>query len=308
MMGRGAWLAMLLSGAMAWAAQAAPPAGAKPAKLESQFFDSNGVKIHFVDVGPRDGEPVLLIHGFTANIQLQWGQPGVLDGLAEQYRVIALDNRGHGRSGKPHDPSQYGLEMVEDQIRLLDHLHIDQAHIVGYSMGGFITNKLLSVHPQRVLTATLGGAGWNQENDPQLNFMDELATSLEQGQGISPLIKRLTPPGRPLPTDEQLATMNQFVLLMNDAQALAAVIRSWKGLMVSEEDLRANATPVLALIGSDDPLKQGVDLLATVMPHLRVKVLDAADHLTAPAHPEFLGGLSGFLAEHARETAAAGAE
>src|SRR5579863_3555872 len=123
-------------------------------KAEDQFFLSDGVKIRYIVEG--EGEPVLLIHGFAANLQVQWG--GVIKDLAKDYKVVALDNRGHGRSGKPHEPEKYGIQMVEDAIRLLDHLNIDKAHVVGYSMGGFITNKLLTTHPERLITATLGGA------------------------------------------------------------------------------------------------------------------------------------------------------
>src|SRR5881397_2402529 len=102
-----------------------------PALAQDQFFDSNGVKIRYTVEG--QGEPVLLIHGFTADIEKQWGQPGVLKALAKDHRVIALDNRGHGKSGKPHDAKMYGKEMVEDAVRLLDHLKIAKAHVVGYS-------------------------------------------------------------------------------------------------------------------------------------------------------------------------------
>src|SRR5689334_3905667 len=79
---------------------------------EDRFFDSKGVKIHYTVEG--QGEPVVLIHGFAANIQFQWGLPGIRSALAKQYRVIALDCRGHGQSGKPHAPSMYGMEIVED--------------------------------------------------------------------------------------------------------------------------------------------------------------------------------------------------
>ena len=58
----------------------------------------------------------------------------VIDALKKDYKVIALDLRGCGGSGKPHDPKAYGIEMVNDVVRLLDHLKIDKAHIVGYSM------------------------------------------------------------------------------------------------------------------------------------------------------------------------------
>ena len=126
-------------------------------RAEESSFDSNGVKIHYYLEGK--GEPVLLIHGFAVNAQLQWGLPGIIKALAKDHRVIALDLRGHGKSGKPTEVKQYGTEMVEDAVRLLDHLKIKKAHVVGYSMGALITGKLLATHPDRLLSATLGGAG-----------------------------------------------------------------------------------------------------------------------------------------------------
>ena len=70
------------------------------AVAEDQFFDSEGVRIRYIDRGPRDGEPIVLIHGFTQSIETAWGETGVLDALDDDYRVIALDCRGHGKSDK----------------------------------------------------------------------------------------------------------------------------------------------------------------------------------------------------------------
>ena len=83
---------------------------------EDRFFDSGGVKIRYVVEGK--GEPVLLIHGYTARLETNWQLPGIIKGLSGDYQVIALDNRGHGKSSKPHDPKKYGLEMAEDAVRL----------------------------------------------------------------------------------------------------------------------------------------------------------------------------------------------
>lgn len=186
-------------------------------KLQSQFFDSDGTKIHYVVVG--EGEPVVLIHGFSANLQQNWKMPGIIDALKDDFQVIAIDNRGHGRSDKPHDVEQYGMEMIEDPIRLLDHLGIEKAHFVGYSLGGFITGKILTTFPERVITATLGGAGWDDPAGERMEFMNELAASLEAGEGITPLIKMLNPPGNPEPSADQIKTMNTMVMLMNDPKA-----------------------------------------------------------------------------------------
>src|SRR5688500_9494864 len=121
-----------------------------------EYFDSDGVKIHYQVWGK--GDPIVLVHGFTASIDANWVQPGIVDKLDDDFKVIALDLRGHGKSDKPHDPAVYGEIMAMDVIRLLDHLKIDKAHIVGYSLGGFTTLKLVTMHPERFLTATLGGA------------------------------------------------------------------------------------------------------------------------------------------------------
>jgi pimeloyl-ACP methyl ester carboxylesterase len=265
---------------------------------EDQFFDSNGVKIRYVVEGK--GEPVLLIHGFIINLDANWKMPGIIKGLSKDYQVIALDNRGHGKSEKPHDPKKYGMEMAEDAVRLLDHLQIKKAHIVGYSMGAVITAKLLASHPDRFLTATLGGhAGLREGAD--ISFYDKLADSLEQGKGLGLMIARLTPPGQPPPTDDQIKAINAMLLAANDPKALAAVARGFKELAVSWDKLEANQVPTLALIGEQDPLKAGVDELKGKMSNLTITVIKGADHRSAFGKPEFIETLQKFLAEHHRK-------
>jgi pimeloyl-ACP methyl ester carboxylesterase len=266
------------------------------AQAATQVFDANGVKICYAVEGR--GEPVVLIHGFSVNYQAQWALPGLTRALAKDYQVIAFDNRGHGRSGKPHDPKQYGTEMVEDVVRLLDHLKIKRAHVVGYSLGAFITLKLLTTHPDRLLTATLGGAGRGRQTD--LAFLDELAESLDQGKGFGPLLRRLNPPGKEPPTEQDIKTVNQFLTPMNDVKALAAAIRGMRELQVTDEQLKANKVPTLALVGDLDPLKQGVDALRGQLANLEVVVIKGGDHYNTFARPEFLATLKEFLARHSQ--------
>jgi pimeloyl-ACP methyl ester carboxylesterase len=261
-----------------------------------RFFDSGGVKIHYIDEG--QGEAVLLIHGFAANTDLQWVGPRIVDTLSKNYRVIALDNRGHGLSAKPHDPKQYGTQMVEDAIRLLDHLKIEKAHVVGYSMGAMITNKLITMYPERVLTATLGGAAGILEGADTQRFQP-LIDSLEKEKSIAPLMVALTPPGKPKPTEQQIKVINQLLMANNDAMALAAVVRSWPDLVIPEAKLKANKVPTLAIIGAIDPLKTRVDELKGRMPNLQMIVIDNADHMSAFRSPEFIGSVQKFLSQTA---------
>jgi pimeloyl-ACP methyl ester carboxylesterase len=163
-------------------------------QAEEAFFDSKGVKIHYL--GEGRGEFVLLIHGFTASIDLNWRAPGIIKALAQNYRVIALDNRGHGKSEKPHDSKKYGTEMVEDAVRLLDHLKIRKAHVVGYSMGAIITAKLLVTYPDRLLSATLGGQGGLKEGE-DLRYLEPLARAFEEGKGAEAMFSFLAPETKP---------------------------------------------------------------------------------------------------------------
>jgi pimeloyl-ACP methyl ester carboxylesterase len=275
------------------------PAGlpAEAPALQKPYFDSDGVKIHYVVRGKEGGEPVLLIHGFTVNIETQWAP--VLEALAKDYKVIAMDCRGHGGSEKPHDPGRYGLEMARDAVRLLDHLKIDKAHVVGYSMGGSITLQVAARYPERVRTATLGGMGLPEPGRDK--FMAALADSLEKGKGLGPLVLALTPKDRPRPSAEQIAVINAMLLSRNDPKALAAVIRGSiedKKLALSKEQIQAIKVPMLALIGADDPLRAGVDTLKKELPDVKVVVIDKSDHMTAFRRPEFVGGLKDFLDAH----------
>lgn len=269
-------------------------------RAEEGRFDSKGVKIRYTVEG--EGEPVLLIHGFTATPEVQWVLPGIVRALAKDYRVITMDVRGHGKSDKPTEAKDYGPQMVEDAVRLLDHLKIKKAHVVGYSMGALITGKLLATHPDRLLTATLGGAGALPAGVKLPPFIDELAESLEKGKGIGPLFVALTPPGKPQPPEFLLQQLNR-TLVGKNGKVFAAVVRSWKDLTVTKEQLKANKVPTLAIIGSDDPLKESIDLIKDDLANLKIVTIDGADHFTAFTNPKFIEALRKFLAEHAQKKA-----
>jgi pimeloyl-ACP methyl ester carboxylesterase len=268
-------------------------AAADAAAAPDQFFDSDGVKIHYRVWGK--GDPIVLVHGFTASIDTNWVQPGIVDKLDDNFKVIAFDLRGHGKSDKPHDVAAYGDKMAEDVVRLLDHLGIEKAHIVGYSLGGFTTLKLVTMHPERFLSATLGGAGWRPPGED--GGISGLAESLESGNGIAPLMIALTPAGQPPPSSEQIKMVNQMLMATNDPLALAAVIRGMGGLAVSEEAARKIEIPMLAVVGEIDPLRAGVDQLDKMLPEpeVEVVVLPGKDHMTAIADPALAQSVQDFV-------------
>src|SRR4029453_11575134 len=175
------------------------------AQQATQSFDSNGVHIQYLDKGR--GAPVVLLHGFTGSYARHWEAPGVIGALESAgYRVFAMVWRGRGKRGKPHDAGQYGLEMVQDVLRLLDHLHIDRAHIVGYSMGGWIAAQMLVRHPSRVKTVTFLGAGWEGDDTAVIrSLMTELADGFAKRDDRA-LVARVTSngPNTPAPTAAEI--------------------------------------------------------------------------------------------------------
>jgi pimeloyl-ACP methyl ester carboxylesterase len=137
-----------------------PLRAADPA--DNYFEASDGIRIHYLTMGAK-GTPVVLIHGYTGSAQGNWFANGIAQALAKNHRVVALDNRNHGKSDKPQ---LNGPGKASDTIELMDHLKIQKAHIGGYSMGGGITGQLLATNPERFITAHFGGSGIS-ETDPE---------------------------------------------------------------------------------------------------------------------------------------------
>jgi pimeloyl-ACP methyl ester carboxylesterase len=278
----------------------------KPAtEIADQYFDSNGVTIRYVDVG--QGEPIVLIHAFGATLDLNWRRPGVVAALSNDFRVVALDCRGHGQSDKPHDAASYGAHMAGDVVNLLDHLKIGRAHLVGYSMGGDIVAQFVSLYPDRASTATIGGTSvaksWTEEHARE---NEEIAASLEQGGGMRPLIQRLMPPDEPPVPVAALEQASRDLIRRNDPLALAAILRGYPARTVTDDQLKAVRVPLLAIVGSADPNVRGVQALKSLLPDLQVVVIDGATHVGpprgAPARPEFVAAVRAFIAAHPMQT------
>jgi len=153
--------------------------GGTISNAQEYFFQSNAVRIRYLVAGT--GQPVILVHGWSASAEM-W--PALMNDLSRDHEVIAMDCRGHGRSDKPHDPSQYGNQMAMDVVRLMDHLGLKKAHVVGYSMGGGIAVKVLVDQPDRLLSIVTGGsAGFR--GGPDENWDTGLIKDLESGMPLS---------------------------------------------------------------------------------------------------------------------------
>jgi pimeloyl-ACP methyl ester carboxylesterase len=220
-------------------------------------FEARGVKIHYVVQGK--GEPVVLIHGLHSSADINWKLTGVVAELAKDHRVIAFDLPGHGRSDRPENDEAYGLQIVEDVVLLLDHLKIDKAHVVGYSLGGMVALKFLAKHPDRSLSGTIGGMGWLREGSPLQRFWEAIPA----------------PEGRRTP---------------------AAFIRGVGKLAMTRAELKSIKVPVEILIGDHDPVKpMYVVPLQLVRKDWPIVEIKDAGHINCIIKKQFREGIAAWV-------------
>jgi pimeloyl-ACP methyl ester carboxylesterase len=248
------------------------------------------------------GEPVVLVHGYTRSIETNWINPGVFQNLANDHRVIALDLRGHGKSDKPYDPAAYG-EMAGDVIRLMDHLQLQRAHLVGYSMGANVVGKLLTTHPDRFLTATLGGGTPVRALPADLDQRAE-ATAKELASEVPfrTLVVAMTPRDEPARSEEEIRRLSASTAAGNDLKALAAYqLGGRRPLLTSSESVAAVTVPILGIAGSLDGAAQSLQQLRTILPSMELVLIHGATHAgdrTAVARAEFVSAIRNFIAKH----------
>lgn len=272
------------------------------AYAEDAFFDSNGLKIRYVTEGA--GEPVVLIHGWMGDSSM-WGRDGYgktkLTAVAG-YQLVALDCRGHGQSEKPHETDRYGAEMAADVVRLLDHLKIPKAHLVGYSMGAFVAGKVAASHPDRVLSLVYGGQAPLLIGESGSREIDVVANAVDEGKDLGAYIIEVSPADKPKPTMAQANVLANLMFAGKDVKALAAAGRSFKGLEVAAEDLKKCEAPCLYVYGSKegDRLKKRVAEQRQALSRSELKVIEGGTHMTTLTNPEFGAAIAAFLRAHRR--------
>jgi len=198
-------------------------------------------------------------------------------------------------SDKLRGAGLYGLCLVADVRRLLDELDIERAHVVGYSLGGFVVLKLATSEPSRLISASILGAGWEQpERGAFLEGVARLADELESVGSVGPLSASVGP-GRRRPSLRHRIWVRLATGLLNEPTALAALVRSTPELAVTEAELGAIALPVCSIVGERDPLLEGAHALRGRVPRLTQLVVPRADHVQAPLRTELKRGLLQFL-------------
>ena len=247
-------------------------------------FHHGAVEISYLDEG--EGEPIFLVHGFASSKNVNWVYPTWVSDLKKDgRRVIALDNRGHGDSGKLYDPAQYDIAtMASDVIALMDHLAIPQADIMGYSLGSRMTAVLARNEPQRLRSAILGGIGIGliEGGGPGENVV----TALE-----APSLEDVTDPvGR---TFRAFADQTR-----SDRRALVACLRGSRRLMTRDEAADIDV-PVLIAVGTADDIAGSAEALGKIIPGSEVLDIPNRDHMRAVGDKVYKTGVVEFLSRRA---------
>jgi pimeloyl-ACP methyl ester carboxylesterase len=243
-------------------------------------FHNGAVEIAYIDEG--EGDPILLVHGFASSKNVNWIYPTWVSELKKNgRRVIAFDNRGHGESGKLYDAADYEIAIMAGDISaLMDHLNIERADVMGYSLGSRMTAVLALQAPQRLRSAILGGIGIGliEGGGPGENVAEALeAPSLEDV------------------TDPVGRTFRAFAdQTRSDRRALAACLRGSRRLMTREEAAGIKV-PVLIAVGTADEIAGSAQALGKVIPGAEVLDIPNRDHMRAVGDKVYKTGVLEFL-------------
>jgi pimeloyl-ACP methyl ester carboxylesterase len=243
-------------------------------------FHNGAVEIAYLDEG--EGDPIILVHGFASSKNVNWVYPTWVSELRKDgRRVIALDNRGHGDSSKLYDPEEYHLGIMAGDVRaLMDHLRIERADMMGYSMGARMTALLAQSHPRRIRSAIFGGLG----------------IGLIAGGGPGENVARaLEAPSLDEVTDPVGRTFRAFAdQTRSDRRALAACLRGSRRLMTRDE-AASITVPVLIAVGTTDEIGGSAAALAEVIPGSQVLDIPDRDHMRAVGDRVYKAGVLEFL-------------
>ena len=244
-------------------------------------FAHDGVEIAFLDEG--EGEPIVLVHGFASNKEVNWAAPSWMTTLTRAgRRTIALDNRGHGASTKLYDPAAYHSAIMAEDVRaLLDHLELSRADVMGYSMGARIAAFLALAHPDRVRAVVLGGLGIRLVEG--VGLPDSIADALE-----APSLADVTDP-----TAYMFRAFAEQT--KSDLHALAACMRGSRQTLSRVEVGRITA-PFLVAVGDKDQVAGSPEALAALIPRAQALVIPGRDHMLAVGDRVFKSAVLDFLA------------
>ena len=257
------------------------------------YFRSDGLNIYYEIEG--SGSEVVMIHGFSSNLEGGWKQAGMAAALRSENRLIMMDCRGHGKSDKPYEPAMYGASMLNDIINLMDHLNIEKANFLGYSMGSGLSMNTLLTRPERVKSIILGGYGADPTATPTA-----VAETARRPVRVDAL---LAEDPEQIADPESKAYRLRVEARGGDLKALAAVQMGNTANPVAKlidpatrlERIKAISVPLMTVLGSDDGPPGDKSRLAMLVPQGCHFQISGRNHLSTVPDPRFHMAVRGFL-------------
>lgn len=255
----------------------------------------DGVRIAYKTLG-TGGSWVVLTHGLGEDMEY-WSQ--IVEPLEREHRLLLWDVRGAGRSDKPPGPYTPSL-FATDLVRLLGHLQVPRAHMVGHSAGGVICQRLALDHPARVASLCLISTS-SEVGEKAKRAWEKLAQAVETS-GLSAVggsAERAFAPAF-AEVNPEVVKQARARMLANDPRAYAACARAMSNYNWTQELGRIQA-PTLILQGAEDRLTPpaGSWILKRNLPRARLMIIPGAGHnlpleqpaVVGSAIAAFLGGL-----------------
>jgi pimeloyl-ACP methyl ester carboxylesterase len=247
------------------------------------FFEHQGFNLRYETWRDNSAKtPVLLIHGFASNLDVNWVGPLWVKTLTDAGRpVIAFDHRGHGKSSSSQNPDDYTPQkMAGDAFALLDHLGVNLAHLMGYSMGARVSAFAAMMQPGRITSLCFGGLGM----------------ALIEGAGF------WGPVHDALITDDVTSIIDPRALMFrkfadqtkSDRLALGACIEGSR-INVTKGQVASIAAPTLIAVGTKDDLAGSAGDLAAHMHNARAFEIEDRDHMLAVGDRTFKARYLAFL-------------
>jgi 3-oxoadipate enol-lactonase len=215
------------------------------------------VQLYYEEVG--HGTPILFVHEFAGDHR-SW-EPQLRE-FGKRYRCIAYAARGYKPSDVPTDPGAYSYQHVmRDAVAMLDHLKIEQAHLIGLSMGGYTALQVALNYPGRVRSLVLAGAGSGSERWYTKEFHQRSRLLAEQFEREGSAAVAQTYGRSPSRIPFELKDQRGFAefakqLAEHDAQGSAHMSRGFQGALPSlydfEADIRKLVAPALIVVGDED--------------------------------------------------------
>lgn len=258
------------------------------AEAPDEYLDRGDARIRYRVIG--EGTPVLLLHGYTDRVEM-W--EAMADSLAREYQVIVPDLRGFGLSTTFADPARYAPEWIEDNVALLDHLRIEEVHVVGYSLGGLIAAHLALDDPRRVRTVSFVAGATYADSMHAVRELERFADDYDRTGDISTFFEYILPSWTP----SAIAEILPPIVAANDSVALGSTLRAIPAIVPDSARLSTAKVPALAIVGVKDRLWPQAVFIASKWPRTTLVELPEGDHADIFLRPEVIAEVRRFIAE-----------